>query len=97
MQFFKRRVYADAAAATPLSFRAQKELTRLLHIYGNAGGLHKEALAAKRELESARERAAMALTAHPDEIFFTSGGTEANNMALGGAVSALAGRFGEFL
>ena len=95
MPFFKRRVYADAAAATPLSPRARTELTRLLPIYGNAGGLHKEALAAKRELEVARERSAAAIGAHADEIFFTSGGTEGNNMALGGAVSALAGKFGD--
>ncbi len=95
MQFFKRRVYADAAAATPLSKRAHAELSRLLHIYGNAGGLHREALAAKVELEAARERAAQAIRAHADEIFFTSGGTEANNMALGGVVSAMAGKYGD--
>lgn len=95
MPFFRRRVYADAAAATPLSRRAHRELSRLLHIYGNTGGLHKEALAAKRELEAARSRAAEAIGAHQDEILFTSGGTEGNNMALGGVVSALAGRFGD--
>jgi len=95
MQLFSRRVYADAAAATPLSARAKKELVRLLPLYGNAGALHQEALAAKKELDSARTRAALAIKAHPDEIFFTSGGTEGNNMALGGAISALAGRFGD--
>jgi len=95
MPFFKRRVYADAAAATPLSKGAARELKRLLYIYGNPGGLHEEALAAKRELDAARERAAGAIGAHADEIFFASGGTEGNNMALGGAVSALSSRFGD--
>jgi cysteine desulfurase len=42
-----------------------------------------------REMEAARERVADALLAHADEIIFTSGGTEGNNMALGGAVSTL--------
>ena len=95
MQLFSSRVYADAAAATPLSKRAKNELTRLLSIYGNAGGLHKEALLAKQELEVARERVAEAIHAHIDEIIFTSGGTEANNMALGGSVAALAGKYGK--
>ena len=95
MQFFPRRVYADAAAATPLSPRARKTLSRLLYIYGNAGGFHQEALEAKRELEEARGRVAEALDAHRDEILFTGGGTEGNNMALGGAVSALSGRYGD--
>jgi cysteine desulfurase len=92
MQLFSRRVYADAAAATPLSKSAKRELLRLLSIYGNPGGLHTEALTAMREVEAARERVADTLHAHADEIVFTSGGTEANNMALGGAVSALLGR-----
>ena len=94
MQLFRPRVYADAAAATPLSNRAKKELIRLLSIYGNAGALHKEALNAKRELEVARERVARAIDAHQDEIIFTSGGTEANNMVLGGSVAALVGAYG---
>jgi cysteine desulfurase len=89
MQFFKPRVYADAAAATPLSSGAHKELSRLLYIYGNPSGLHKEALAAKSELESAREKVAEVLGAHADEIVFTSGGTEANTLALAGALGAI--------
>lgn len=94
MQLLRRRVYADAAAATPLGNRAQEELIRLLSIYGNAGGLHKEALLAKKELELARERVADAIQAHADEIIFTSGGTEGNNMALGGTVASLVGKYG---
>ncbi len=50
---------------------------------------------AKRELEVARERVAQAIDAHMDEIIFTSGGTEANNMALGGSVASLVGKYGK--
>jgi cysteine desulfurase len=84
--FFKKRIYADAAAATPVSSAAQKELVRLLRLYGNPGALHKEAVAAKQELERARENIARVLGAHADEIIFTSGGTEANNLAILGAL-----------
>jgi len=76
------RIYADAAASTPLSARARAELVRLLEMYGNPGGLHKEGVAAKEELERARATVAAAVGAHADEIVFTASGTEANNLAL---------------
>jgi cysteine desulfurase len=82
MLFRKGRIYADAAASTPLSPRATRELERVLGIYGNAGALHREAVEAQREIEHARETIARAIGAHADEIIFTSGGTEANNVAL---------------
>ncbi len=90
-----RRIYADAAAATPLSLGVQREMRRLELLYGNPGGLHKEAVAAKKELERARERVAKAIGAHPDEIFFTSGGTESNNLAILGALRPLLREQGE--
>jgi cysteine desulfurase len=83
------RVYADAAAATPLSRRSRRELVRLLSVYGNAGALHKEAVEAKNELEAARATIARSIGAHADEIIFTASGTEANNLALHGVLSAL--------
>lgn len=86
MWFRSKRIYADAAAATPLSRRAKKELVRALGLYGNPGALHKEALAAKQELERARKSIADAIGAHPDEIVFTASGTEANNLALLGTL-----------
>ncbi len=89
MQFFRRRVYADAAASTPLSYAASRELVRLLSVYGNPGGLHKEATDAKREVEAARASVADVLGAHPDEIVFTSGGTEGNALAISGILSAI--------
>ena len=82
MLWSHRRIYADAAAATPLSRNVQKELARLLNVYGNPGALHKEAVEAHAELAHAREVAATSIGAHQDEIIFTSGGTESNNLAL---------------
>src|SRR5581483_11670284 len=80
----KRRIYADAAAATPLSRRARREFLRLLSVYGNAGALHAEGQRAHEELEAARTRAAKAIGAHADEIIFTASGTEGNTLALHG-------------
>ncbi len=77
-----KRIFADAAAGTPVSKRAQAELIHLLAVYGNAGGLHKEAIAAQNQIELARKKIALAIGAHSDEIFFTGSGTEANNLAL---------------
>lgn len=84
--FWQKRIYADAAAATPLSRRAKKELLRVLPFFGNPGALHGEALAAKKELDAARKKVADAIGAHADEIVFTASGTEANNLALLGTL-----------
>ena len=89
MKFWQKRIYADAAAAMPLSPRVQREMTRLLALYGNPSALHAEAVAAKKELDSARERVAASIGAHADEIFFVSGGTEANNLAIFGTLKKL--------
>lgn len=88
------KVYADAAAATPLSKGARAELVRLLDVYGNAGGLHSEGVAAKEALEQARTTVADAIGAHQDEIFFTASGTESNNLALAGVLRALLQKHG---
>jgi cysteine desulfurase len=84
--FWNRRIYADAAAATPLSGRAKAELVRVLGAYGNPGALHREAIAAKKEMDAARKAVAEAIGAHPDEIVFTASGTEANNLAITGTL-----------
>jgi len=89
MIWSRKRIYADAAAATPLSPRAAAELVRLLAVYGNPSALHKEALAAKEALTTARGIVADTIGAHADEIIFTSGGTEGNNLALGGVLRPL--------
>jgi len=58
-------------------------------LYGNPGSLHGLGAAAARALDEAREQVAQALGGSPRELVFTSGGTEANNLALRGVVAAL--------
>ncbi len=95
MRMGKNTIYADAAASTPISAAARRELIRLLGLYANPGALHKGAVEAKNELEAARERVATAIGAHEEEIFFTSGGTECNNLAILGAIRPLLLEHGE--
>ncbi len=95
MNLFKKRVYADAAAATPISARSKRELMCLLSLYGNAGALHKEGVEAKKELEKARASIADSIGAHADEIVFTASGTEANNLALHGLLRPMLLQDGE--
>lgn len=89
MLFWEKRVYADAAAGTPISKESKKELERLLELYGNPGALHKEALEAKYELERARATIAYSIGAHADEIIFVGSGTEGNNLAIAGVLRPL--------
>ncbi|HEY6021222.1 MAG TPA: cysteine desulfurase family protein, partial [Candidatus Paceibacterota bacterium] len=95
MWFREKRLYADAAASTPLSVAAKAELVRLLDLYGNPGGLHKEAVAAKEALADARKRVARALECHVEELVFTGSGTEANNLAILGLLRPLLREQGE--
>lgn len=95
MRFWKKRLYVDAAAATPLGKSAQSELLRLLPFFGNPGGLHREAVEAKRELEAARNTVADAVGAHADEIVITASGTEANNLCIQGVLRPLLRERGE--
>src|SRR3989338_4851841 len=89
MWFRKKRIYADAAAATPISRRSARELVRLLRVYGNAGAIHHEGVEAKKELEKARKSIANSINAHADEIVFTASGTEGNNLAIQGVLCLL--------
>ena len=76
-------VYMDNAATTKLS-RAAKEamLPALDELYGNPSSLHHWGQQAAAALQSARERVAACLHADPKEIYFTSGGSEADNQAI---------------
>ena len=89
------RVYADNAATTRVSKRAlEAMLPYFTDIYGNPSSLHTFGQEAKEALESARERIAAHLGCQPREIYFTSGGTEADNMAIRTA-AALGARKGK--
>lgn len=77
----------DYAATTPLEPRARKAMEPYFaKTFANPGALYAEAVAAKKAVETARAKIARALEAHSDEIVFTSGGTEANNLAIFGGV-----------
>ena len=81
-----RFVYADHAATTRLSDTAlQAMLPYWRERYGNPSSLYAFAQQSKSDLEAARAQVAACLHAAPEEIFFTSGGTEADNWALKGA------------
>lgn len=88
MFFSKQTVYADAAAATPLTREAKRRLVELLDVFGNPGALHAYGVAAKGVLEAARKEAADAIGAHADEIVFTASGTESNNIAIAGILES---------
>lgn len=78
-------IYADYAAAAPLRPEARAAMLDALDAgLGNASSAHDAGARARARLEAAREEIAAALGAHPLEIVFTSGATEANNLALAG-------------
>ncbi len=77
-------VYLDHAATTPMVPEAIEAMTRQLRIAGNASSLHAAGRAARRVVEESREAVAQALGARPSEVVFTSGGTEADNLAVKG-------------
>ena len=76
-------IYADNAATTKMSSTAiQAMLPYMDQVYGNPSSLHMAGQQAAEALQSARERIAVCLGCQPREIFFTSGGSEADNQAL---------------
>lgn len=79
-----RPVYLDCASTTATHLRVADAVMRLfVEEFGNAGSrTHGYGAAAQREVTTARERLAVTLDAEPDEIVFTSGATESNNLAI---------------
>lgn len=76
-------IYLDHAATTPLRPEVGEAMAPWLGPqFGNTSGSHATSRRAKNALEEARERIARALDTRPNEIVFTSGGTEADNLAL---------------
>jgi cysteine desulfurase len=80
----RRTVYLDHAATTPMLPAAIEAMASHLGRTGNASSLHGSGRAARRTVEESRETIAEALGALPSEVVFTSGGTEADNLALKG-------------
>jgi cysteine desulfurase len=80
----QQTVYLDHAATTQMLPAAVEVMTRHLGDVGNPSSLHASGRAARRVVEESRETIAQALNCRPGEVVFTSGGTEADNLALKG-------------
>ncbi len=83
-----KRIYLDHASSTPvdpavLEVIAHTQATS----FGNASGVHKEGVESSRILENARASIASSIGAHSDELIFTSGGTESDNLAVMGVLN----------
>ncbi|MGH2635515.1 MAG: cysteine desulfurase family protein [Actinomycetota bacterium] len=78
--------YLDHASATPLDPRAREALMAALDEFGDPLRLHRNGLAARRLLDESRARIAAAIRSQPDEIVFTSGGTESVALGIWGGV-----------
>lgn len=82
-------IYLDNSATTKVCPEAVNEMVETLtHSWGNPSSLHKKGVEASRVLENARARIARVFSCSPDEVYFTSSGTTANNTAIFGAVYA---------
>jgi cysteine desulfurase len=85
-----RRIYLDHAATTPLDPRVLEAMLPFLHTHwGNPSSIYQEAREARKGLEDARRTVAEILGARPNEVVFTSGGSESDNSALRGVAQAV--------
>ena len=86
----KKGIYLDNAATTPLLPEVKEAMLPFLdQVFGNPSSTHSFGRQAKSAIELARKEISQLIHANPGEIYFTSGGTEANNMALNLAVDNL--------
>src|SRR5580692_1484370 len=90
------QVYLDHAATTPMLPEALAAMTAELALTGNPSSLHNAGRRARRVIEESREQIAQTYGARPSEVIFTSGGTEADNLAVKGLFWARRDADGEF-
>ncbi|WP_116105193.1 cysteine desulfurase family protein [Lewinella sp. IMCC34191] len=84
------RIFLDNAATTPLDATVLEAMTEVMrNDFGNPSSIHAEGRKARSLIEAARKTVANVLNCSIGEVFFTSGGTEANNMALKNSVRDL--------
>ena len=84
-----KRIYLDYSATTPVKEDVVKEmLPYFTENFGNASSIHSYGQEAKKVLEQARERIAKTINTTPDTVYFTAGGSEADNWALKGVMQA---------
>ncbi len=84
-------IYLDNSATTEISVAAKRKMCDAMEIYGNPSSTHTAGLEARRIIESAREKLAVALgvgRVNPENLIFTASGSEANNTAILGAAYA---------
>lgn len=86
-------IYLDHAASTPIADSVLQEMMPYLkENYGNPSSIHRYGRIATKAIESARKRVANLIGANPNEILFTSGGTESNNTVLHGIMNQNKGK-----
>jgi cysteine desulfurase len=85
-------IYFDNNASTALDPEVWQAMAGTAGVFGNPSSVHAEGQRARRAVEEARERVAALIGADRDEIFFTSGGTESNAMAILGTLAERPGR-----
>lgn len=83
--------YLDNAATTPLCDAAKKAIIEHLGCFGNPSSSYELGRQSRMLIEDARERIAKCINAEPEEIYFTSGGSEANTWALNNYITAASG------
>lgn len=81
-----RELYLDHAATTPINPQVINKMQETFKRYGNPSSLHRLGIQAERELNAVRKQIATSLSCDPNEVYFTSGGTEGNNMIIKGLV-----------
>ena len=84
-----RQIYLDNAATTPLLPEVRDEVIRsLTEDFGNPSSLHRLGLQSERRIKESRNSIAQLMNVPADSVIFTSGGTEANNLAILGTTRA---------
>ncbi|RHW40596.1 cysteine desulfurase [Neobacillus notoginsengisoli] len=87
------RIYLDHAATTPMHPQVIEKMSEVMGtLYGNPSSIHSFGREARHQLDEARQAMALSIGAKPNEIVFTSGGTEADNLAILGAAKAYSDR-----
>src|SRR5690349_9769832 len=84
-----RRVYLDNSATTPVDERVVEAMLPFLSAkFGNASSIHFFGQETRAAVDKARHQVAALINSRPNEVIFTSGGTEANNLAIRGLLEA---------
>lgn len=92
----KKTIYLDNAASTPLDPEVKKEIIKMLELYANPSSFNDMGREARKKLEESRLAVARFIGARPEEIIFTSSGSEANTLAILGLAS-LSSKKGEII